>query len=162
MMAIRYGRWTVAFMIQEHESLDVWKKEFTKLRAPNIYDMLGDPFERGDTSMYYNTWFIEHVPMHYAATALVAQWLQSFKEFPVRQKPASFNLDEVMRKQVRGAQRRWQTPWAAGTGHDDPREPDLCPNCARSIGRDASRRVPRADRTGGIPERGAPADGARR
>jgi hypothetical protein len=28
----------------------------------------------------------------------VAQWLQSFKEFPIRQKPASFNLDEVMRE----------------------------------------------------------------
>ncbi len=98
MMAIRYGRWKVVFMLQEHEGLDVWKKEFTKLRAPNIYDMLGDPFERGDTSMFYNQWFLEHVPMQYGATALVAQWLQSFQEFPVRQKPASFNLDEVMRK----------------------------------------------------------------
>jgi arylsulfatase len=29
--------------------------------------------------------------------ALVAQWLSSFKEFPQRQKPASFNIDEVMR-----------------------------------------------------------------
>lgn len=28
----------------------------------------------------------------------VAQWLSSFKDFPPRQKPASFNLDEVMRK----------------------------------------------------------------
>jgi arylsulfatase len=30
--------------------------------------------------------------------AYVAKWLESFKEFPQRQKPASFNLDEVMRK----------------------------------------------------------------
>jgi arylsulfatase len=30
--------------------------------------------------------------------ALATQWLQSFKEFPVRQKPASFNLDAVMAK----------------------------------------------------------------
>jgi arylsulfatase len=30
--------------------------------------------------------------------AVVGQWLASFKEFPIRQKPASFNLDEVMRK----------------------------------------------------------------
>jgi hypothetical protein len=30
------------------------------------------------------------------AQALVGQWLASFKEFPIRQKPASFNLDEVM------------------------------------------------------------------
>ena len=32
------------------------------------------------------------------AQAIVAQWLESFKEFPIRRKPASFNLDEVMRK----------------------------------------------------------------
>jgi hypothetical protein len=36
--------------------------------------------------------------MNYGAVALVAEWLQSFKEFPPRQKPASFNLDEVMRQ----------------------------------------------------------------
>jgi hypothetical protein len=29
---------------------------------------------------------------------LVARWLESFKEFPIRQRPASFNLDEVMQK----------------------------------------------------------------
>ena len=34
------------------------------------------------------------VPSH----VVVGKWLDSFKEFPVRQKPASFNLDEVMRK----------------------------------------------------------------
>ena len=34
------------------------------------------------------------VPMQ----ALATQWLQSFKEFPVRQKPASFNLDDVLAK----------------------------------------------------------------
>jgi hypothetical protein len=30
------------------------------------------------------------------AQAIAAQWLQSFKDFPMRQRPASFNLDEVM------------------------------------------------------------------
>ena len=32
------------------------------------------------------------------AQAVVAQWLESFKDYPIRQKPASFNLDDVMRK----------------------------------------------------------------
>jgi arylsulfatase len=32
------------------------------------------------------------------AQAIVAKWLDSFKEFPIRQKPASFNLDSVMEK----------------------------------------------------------------
>ena len=30
------------------------------------------------------------------AGGYVAQWLQSFREFPPRQKPGSFNLDRVM------------------------------------------------------------------
>jgi arylsulfatase len=30
--------------------------------------------------------------------AVVGRWLASFKEFPIRQKPASFNLDGVMEK----------------------------------------------------------------
>jgi hypothetical protein len=30
------------------------------------------------------------------AGAYVGQWLQSFREFPPRQKPGSFNLERVM------------------------------------------------------------------
>jgi arylsulfatase len=30
------------------------------------------------------------------AVGFVGQWLQSFREFPPRQKPGSFNLDRVM------------------------------------------------------------------
>jgi len=30
--------------------------------------------------------------------AVVGQWLASFKEFPIRKKTASFNLDEVIQK----------------------------------------------------------------
>jgi hypothetical protein len=37
------------------------------------------------------------------AQAFVAQWLQSFKEFPARQKPASFSIDQVMKKLTSGA-----------------------------------------------------------
>jgi hypothetical protein len=32
------------------------------------------------------------------AQAVVNQWLSSFKEYPPRQRPASFNLDEVIQK----------------------------------------------------------------
>ena len=30
------------------------------------------------------------------AQAIASKWLESFKEFPIRQKPASFNLDAVV------------------------------------------------------------------
>jgi arylsulfatase len=96
--AIRFGRFKSVFIEQNHEGLDIWRKGFEKLRVPNVYDLLADPFERGDTSLKYDDWLIHHIYVNYGATALVAKWLQSFKEFPPRQKPASFNLDEVMRK----------------------------------------------------------------
>jgi len=30
------------------------------------------------------------------AAGIVGEWLQSFRDFPPRQKPGSFNLDQVM------------------------------------------------------------------
>jgi arylsulfatase len=95
--AIRYGRWKSVFIEQNHHGLDIWRKGFEKLRVPNVYDMYADPFERGDESMEYDKWMTEHIFINYGTVALVARWLQSFKEYPPRQKPASFNLDEVMR-----------------------------------------------------------------
>ena len=46
----------------------------------------------------YNDWFVEHVPFQYAAQAVVHQWLESFKEFPPRQKAASFTVDQIVEK----------------------------------------------------------------
>ena len=73
------------------------KRDFTNLRAPNIYNLLADPFERGPESFEYGKWMADRAFLIVPAQAIVGQWLQSFKEFPVRQKPASFNLDSVMR-----------------------------------------------------------------
>ncbi|HEY2348702.1 MAG TPA: arylsulfatase [Puia sp.] len=94
--ALRYNRWKTVFLEQNHEGLDVWRRGFDKLRVPKMFDLYEDPFERGDKSMLYDRWMVEHIYINYGTIALVTQWLQSFKEFPPRQKPASFNLDEVM------------------------------------------------------------------
>ncbi len=37
------------------------------------------------------------------ASAYVGKWLQSFKDFPPRQEPGSFNLTKVMEAITRGA-----------------------------------------------------------
>ncbi len=98
LVALRYQQWKVAFKEQLHTGLDVWKRDFTNLRAPNIYNLRSDPFERGPESFEYGKWMVDRAFLLVPSQALVAQWLSSFKEFPVRQKPASFNLDEVMQK----------------------------------------------------------------
>jgi arylsulfatase len=98
LMAIRVNQWKLAFKEQHNTGLDVWKREFTNLRAPNIYNLRSDPFERGPESFEYGMWMADRAFLVVPAQAIVGQWLSSFKEFPQRQKPASFNLDAVMRQ----------------------------------------------------------------
>jgi len=95
--ALRYGNWKATFLRQDHEGLHVWQEPFTKLRAPMLTNLRMDPFELApDIGMGYHQWYLEHMFMIAPAAGFVGQWLQSFREFPPRQKPGSFNLDHVM------------------------------------------------------------------
>jgi arylsulfatase len=105
LMAIRQGQWKITFMEQHGEvgpeyPGGPWQSQFTKLRAPMIYNLRADPFERGPASTLYGQYFAERMFLIVPAQAAAAQWLASFKDFPQRQKPASFNLDEVMQKMM--------------------------------------------------------------
>jgi hypothetical protein len=55
-------------------------------------------WERGDESILDDKWLADRMFVMVPAQAIAAQWVSSFKEVPPRQKPASFNLDEVMAK----------------------------------------------------------------
>jgi len=96
--AIRYDNWKISFLKQEAEGMKVWQQPFTQLRAPTITNLRMDPFERAEheNAMGFQRWYLEHMFVIAPAGAYVGQWLQSFKEFPPRQKPGSFNLDRVM------------------------------------------------------------------
>jgi arylsulfatase len=95
--ALRYGNWKIAFLKQSAHGLHVWINPFEELRAPLITNLRMDPFELAqDIGMDYERWFIEHMFVFAPAAAYVARWLQSFRAFPPRQKPGSFNLDRVM------------------------------------------------------------------
>ena len=95
--ALRYGNWKIAFLKQSAHGLNVWINPFEELRAPLITNLRMDPFELAqDIGMDYERWFIEHMFVFAPAGAYVARWLQSFRAFPPRQKPGSFNLDRVM------------------------------------------------------------------
>ncbi|MBK7083060.1 MAG: arylsulfatase [Betaproteobacteria bacterium] len=103
--ALRYDNWKVTFLKQEAEGLKVWQQPFTPLRAPALTNLRMDPFERAEQehAMGYQRWYLEHMFAIAPAGAFVGQWLQSFREFPPRQKPGSFNLDRVMEAVTRGA-----------------------------------------------------------
>lgn len=96
--ALRYDNMKVTFLEQKAEGLKVWQEPFTELRAPKLTNLRMDPFERAEeeNAMGYQRWYMERMFMIAPAGAFVGKWLQSFREFPPRQKPGSFNLDRVM------------------------------------------------------------------
>jgi arylsulfatase len=102
--ALRYRNYKVTFMVQDAHGIDVWRNPYTALRAPMLTNLRMDPFERSfDETIGYNQWWVDHMFMFAPAGAYIGKWLQSFKEFPPRQKPGSFNLDRVMEAITKGA-----------------------------------------------------------
>ena len=101
--ALRYGNWKATFLKQNAHGMHVWFEPFEELRAPILTNLRMDPFELAhDIGMDYERWFLEHMFLVAPAGAYVGQWLQSFKEFPPRQKPGTFNLERVMEKVMSG------------------------------------------------------------
>jgi arylsulfatase len=69
------------------------------LRVPLIFNLRRDPYERSySTSNTYYDWMLDRAYFLVPAQAYVGQFLATFREFPPRQKAASFSLDQVMEK----------------------------------------------------------------
>jgi len=103
--ALRYNNWKISFLRQDAHGLHVWIEPFVELRAPMIENLRSDPFERAEyEAMDYGHWYVDHMFVFAPAGVYVAQWLQSFRDFPPRQKPGSFNLDRVMQAVIDSGQ----------------------------------------------------------
>jgi arylsulfatase len=97
--ALRYQDWKLIFMEQKVEgTLEIWANPFTPLRVPLLFNLRRDPYERAQlTSNTYYDWLIDHVFFLVPAQSYVGNFLKTFKEFPPRQKAASFSVDEAMK-----------------------------------------------------------------
>jgi len=71
LMALRMQQFKIVFAEQRSKGLDVWREPLSMMRIPKLFDLRSDPFERGE---------------------------ESFKEFPPRQKAASFTVDQIVEK----------------------------------------------------------------
>jgi arylsulfatase len=100
LLNLRYKRFKLVFAEQRAHGFDVWSNPFTFLRFPKLFDLRADPFEHADEidAMGYQRWRAERMFVLVPAQAYVAQFLETFKEFPPRQKPASFSIDQVLEK----------------------------------------------------------------
>jgi arylsulfatase A-like enzyme len=104
-VALRYDNWKVVFMEQRCPgTLRVWAEPFIPLRLPKLFNLRTDPFERADiTSNTYYDWFIHHTYIIFAAQTIAAQFAATFKEFPPRQKAASFTIGQALSKMTEAA-----------------------------------------------------------
>ena len=98
--ALRYADWKLIFMEQKSPgTFRVWMEPFVPLRVPLILNLRRDPYERATiTSNTYFDWLLDRAYLLVPAQAYVGNFLATFKEFPPRQKAASFSLDQVMEK----------------------------------------------------------------
>jgi arylsulfatase len=97
---LRYDNWKLVFMEQRAQgTMRIWAEPFVTLRVPKIFNLRTDPYERADvTSNTYYDWLLDHVFLCVPGQEYVGQFLMTFKDYPQRQKAASFNMDEVMQK----------------------------------------------------------------
>src|SRR6187397_3158693 len=102
LVALRKGDYKYVYAEQRLAgTLGVWAEPFTKLRLQKIFNVLQDPFERADiTSNTFWDWQLNHVQLMYGVMNDVFVFAETFKEFPPRSVPPSFNpatiLEEVM------------------------------------------------------------------
>jgi arylsulfatase A-like enzyme len=102
LVALRIGNWKLVFMEQRSVgTMQIWTEPFTVLRTPKLYNLRTDPFERADfTSNTYWDWYVSKGYRIMAAQAIIGKFLETFKEFPPRQKAASFTIDQALEKMV--------------------------------------------------------------
>ena len=73
--------------------------ELVTLRAPKLFNLRRDPFERADTdSNNYDRWWIEHVGNFWPGAAVATEFFKTFEKFPPRQKPEKWDLSEIMER----------------------------------------------------------------
>jgi arylsulfatase len=97
--ALRYNRWKIVFMEQRAHGFHVWEEPLVPLRLPKLFCLRTDLFERADHEAEgYGNWRLDRAFVLVPAQAFVGQHLATYKEFPPRQKPGSFSLDQVLSK----------------------------------------------------------------
>ena len=101
---LRYDNWKMVFLEQRSQgTLQVWAEPFIPLRVPKVFNLRTDPYERADiTSNTYWDWMLDHAFLLVPAQAFVAQMVSTFAEFPPRQEPATFGVEQALAKMKAG------------------------------------------------------------
>ncbi|QJR10831.1 hypothetical protein DSM104443_01901 [Usitatibacter rugosus] len=98
LVAMRQGPYKYVFAEQRLAgTMGLWAEPFTKLRLQKIFNLMQDPFERADiTSNTFWDWNLNHVGAAYGMMDEVFQFVATFRDYPPRSFPPSFNPANVL------------------------------------------------------------------
>jgi arylsulfatase A-like enzyme len=110
LVAFRQGDYKYVFSEQRAQgTMELWAEPFTTLRLQKIFNVMMDPFERADvTSNTFWDWQLNHVGSMYGVMDEVFQFAATFKEFPPRSTPPSFNPANILEDTLRGIKAKQQ------------------------------------------------------
>ena len=93
-IGIRDGDWKVVYKEQRADGYEAWIDPWVTLRAPKLFNLRMDPFEKMDEEFaQYAKWWTERMFLFVPSAVTVQEFLATFKELPQRQKPASWVLE---------------------------------------------------------------------
>ncbi|MDX2427515.1 MAG: arylsulfatase [Xanthomonadales bacterium] len=104
-VAARWNDWKITFQVMRAKTMALWLEPFVTLRAPLIFNLRRDPYERAqENSNTYYDWWLDHAFAIAPSASLVGEFLMTFKDYPPSQTPGSFNLTK-MQQQIEEANR---------------------------------------------------------
>jgi arylsulfatase len=95
--AIRFDdRWKAIYMEQKSHGTRVWIDDLVKLKAPLLFDLRMDPFEKALHTNTYWDWYSKRIYLLGRGAMYVVPFIQSFEDYPPSQTPATWNLDKLL------------------------------------------------------------------
>ncbi len=95
--AIRFDdRWKAMYLEQKAHGTRVWFEELVELKAPLLFDLRMDPFEKAMETNTYWDWVTRRIYLFGRAASYVLPFIQSFEEYPPTQAPATWSLGKLM------------------------------------------------------------------
>ncbi len=98
-IAIRVGDWKAVYAENRADRLQIWKEPFVQLRAPDLYNLRRDPFEKAKIgSNTYEDWFFDRAFLLGPMQVVAVKFVYTLKEFPPSQTPGDWSLDSLEKK----------------------------------------------------------------
>lgn len=94
--ALRFGDWKVMFQENRADKLQIWLEPFVELRAPYLFNLRRDPFEKAliGSNTYYD-WYIDRAFIIIAIQGYAFNFLSTFKDYPPSQTAGDWSLTKV-------------------------------------------------------------------